>query len=382
MTYNYYAGNSATGTPLAGGAPTAAGTYTVVASYAGSTSSSDYAATTSKPVTFTIAKAAPIIVLTPPAGGTYTGSAFPATATIAGVVATGVNADTSPVQASGPWQGGAFNVAYYAGKNTAGPGSNAAPSSAGQYTVVAKFGGSSNYAAASVQSTFTIAQAAPEHGAGDVTVIVTAASKNYNGSPDSATAKVAGSNGVLGSSLDGVTPTLAYYAGTAAIGTSSTVAPTNAGTYTVQATFPGSTHYTTSVKSDPVTFSIGLATPKIAVSVTNGVYGGSQPAVSALITGVVPGPEQIPSTKLENVGLTLTYYVGKGTAGTSLGGLFPPPLAHTPWWPPSPASPAALIIRQPPAHRLPLRLAKPRQPSRSRTRAGRTTARRPQPRQR
>ena len=50
ITYTYYSGSTATGTPLSS-SPITAGTYTVVASYGGN---SNYAAATSSPVTFTI----------------------------------------------------------------------------------------------------------------------------------------------------------------------------------------------------------------------------------------------------------------------------------------------------------------------------------------
>ena len=53
----YYAGTTATGTPLSG-VPIDAGTYTVAASFAGS---ADYLASTSAPATFTISRAAPTV---------------------------------------------------------------------------------------------------------------------------------------------------------------------------------------------------------------------------------------------------------------------------------------------------------------------------------
>ena len=57
--------------------------------------------------------------------------------------------------------------------------------------------------------TFTIALAMP-------TVTVTAAGGTYDGSPFAASATMAGVGGSAGPSLEGVTPTLAYYAGTSA----------------------------------------------------------------------------------------------------------------------------------------------------------------------
>ena len=61
MTYTYYAGSSATGTPLSS-APIAPGTYTVVAGYGGN---SNYAAAQSNAVSFTIqVPASPVYVST------------------------------------------------------------------------------------------------------------------------------------------------------------------------------------------------------------------------------------------------------------------------------------------------------------------------------
>src|SRR5262249_7894569 len=65
------------------------------------------------------------------------------------------------------------------------------------------------------------------------TVQVTAAGGTYNGSPFAATATVAGLNGVPGPSLEGVAPTLTYYAGSTASGTPLAGAPVLPGTYTV-----------------------------------------------------------------------------------------------------------------------------------------------------
>ena len=55
----------ATGTPLSG-APSLAGTYTVVANFAGST---DYTSAASTPATFTISQATPTVTVSD-AGGT------------------------------------------------------------------------------------------------------------------------------------------------------------------------------------------------------------------------------------------------------------------------------------------------------------------------
>ena len=63
-------------------------------------------------------------------------------------------------------------------------------------------------------------------------------------------------------SLEGVSPTFTYYAGSTVSGSGSATAPTSAGTYTVVATFPGSAHYAVA-RSSPLTFTINKATPTL-----------------------------------------------------------------------------------------------------------------------
>jgi hypothetical protein len=77
----YYTGNAATGTPLSG-APSLAGTYTVVANFAGST---DYTTAASAPATFTISpangQATHFVVTGQPAASVTAGSLFSLTVT-------------------------------------------------------------------------------------------------------------------------------------------------------------------------------------------------------------------------------------------------------------------------------------------------------------
>jgi len=61
----------------------------------------------------------------------------------------------------------------------------------------------------------------------------------YNGSAYGATVTVQGIDGTPASSLQGVRPTLSYYAATTVTGTPLTGTPTAAGTYTVVATMLG-----------------------------------------------------------------------------------------------------------------------------------------------
>ncbi|HYT91022.1 MAG TPA: Ig-like domain repeat protein [Gemmataceae bacterium] len=143
-TLIYYAGSSASGTPLAG-APTQAGTYTVVAAFAGS---ADYTAASAS-TTFTISKVAPTLNLSDE-GGYFTGDPFAAIASLAGIV-TGV--DDTP---GNSLEGVALILTYYSGMSASGDPLEGAPSDPGTYTVRASFAGSSDYDSAYADVTFTI----------------------------------------------------------------------------------------------------------------------------------------------------------------------------------------------------------------------------------
>ncbi len=117
------------------------------------------------------------------------------------------------------------------------------------------------------------------------TVTVTAPSGAvYDGTAKSATASV---NGV--SSLDGVAPTLTYYAGSTATGSPLAGAPVNAGTYTVVASYAGSAGFT-SATSTPVTYSIAQATLTLSATAASRVYDASTNAsASVTLSGVISG---------------------------------------------------------------------------------------------
>ncbi len=109
--------------------------------------------------------------------------------------------------------------------------------------------GLGNYAITYVSGTLTVNQATP-------TLTVTDAGGTYTGHAFPATVTIAGVNGVAGASLEGVKPTLVYFAGTTATGTPLAGAPTGRGTYTVMAVFAGSADYAsvsveTTFKIDP-----------------------------------------------------------------------------------------------------------------------------------
>jgi uncharacterized repeat protein (TIGR03803 family) len=196
--------------------------------------------------TFAISGATPKLTVSDP-GGTYNGFPFPAIATVAGVVTSGPNQDNSP---AGSLEGVTPTLTYYAGSTATGTPLAGAPVHAGTYTVVASFAGSTDYAATTSQpTTFTIGKATPA-------LTVSAAGGAYNGSAFAATATVAGvvnsgpnQDNIPSPSLEGVAPTLTYYSGTGAIGTPLAGAPTLPGTYTVFASFPGSTDYVATTQS-------------------------------------------------------------------------------------------------------------------------------------
>jgi hypothetical protein len=269
IALTYYAGNT-----VLPGAPTAAGSYLVVASFAGS---ADYTAASAS-VNFTIGQATPTVSVSD-AGGTYTGSSFPASATVAGV--NGVPASSL--------EGVGLTLAYFVG-NTLLPG---APSSAGKYTVVASFAGSADYTAASASTSFTIGVATP-------TVSVSDVGGTYNGQAFAATATVTGLDDIPASSLEGVSPTVVYYAGNIAL----PGAPSGAGAYTVVATFAGSADY--AAASASTTFAISVATPTVNVSDAGGTFNGSAFGATATVTGV----NGVPASSLEGVSPTLVYYAG------------------------------------------------------------------------
>ena len=110
--------------------------------------------------------------------------------------------------------------------------------------------------------------------------------------PSCASLTVTGVGGPAGSSLEGVAPTLVYYAGTTAAGTPLSGAPIDAGTYTVVARFPGSADYSPG-QSAPVTFTIGRASPSIALLSSGGsaVYG--QPVTFFTTVGTIGLPNSL-----------------------------------------------------------------------------------------
>ena len=174
------------------------------------------------------------------------------------------------------------------------PATSANVSSADIFNNPNTYNVSASYAATSLQLTFTAAT--PLVTVGD-------AGGTFTGSTFPATALVAGA-----SSLEGVAPTLAYYAGSAATGAPLPDAPSVAGTYTVVASFAGSADYTSATSSN-VTFTITQATPMFTLSDAGGPYTGSAFPATVFING---------NDNLEGVAPTLTYYAGSAATGSPL----------------------------------------------------------------
>src|SRR5262249_24874153 len=79
-------------------------------------------------------------------GGTFDLNGFAATTEVVG-------ADGQP---HANLEGVSPTMTFYAGSDVSGPGTSTVPTVAGTYTVVSNFPGSTNYASASLQTTFTI----------------------------------------------------------------------------------------------------------------------------------------------------------------------------------------------------------------------------------
>lgn len=144
-------------------------------------------------------------------------------------------------------------------------------------------------------------------------------SGGYSGSAFTATATVAGvtsGDSTPAASLQNVTPTLTYYAGSTATGTPLAGAPMLPGTYTVKATFAGSTDYlggsaTTTFVIGPLSVSsitLAAASPTIATSLDYAVQ------FSAPVTGLAASNFQLLANGL--TGATITNVTGSGKSWT------------------------------------------------------------------
>jgi uncharacterized repeat protein (TIGR03803 family) len=184
--------------------------------------------------------------------------------------------------------------------DTATPGVSGSP-----YPVSFYYPGDASYADMAGSSTLTVTKAKP-------TVSVSDANGTFNGQPFSATATVTGVTNTPSGNLDSVAPTLDYLRHNSDGSTTDLgpIAPSAAGTYTVTASFPGSTNYTAAT-SPPSTFTISRATPTLSVNPQ------TFPATPA-VAGVVKGKDDTAGPCLEGVNATATNWATAG--GTSLAG--------------------------------------------------------------
>jgi len=287
-TFAYYLASDTTFSSPLGGAPTNVGSYVVVASFA---ASGNYGAASAQK-TFAITPATPIVSVTDN-GGAYTGSPFSATGSVAGV-------GNAPL--------GTPTFAYYlASDTTFSSPLSGAPTNVGSYVVVASFAASGNYGAASTQKGFAITVATP-------TISVTDAGGVSTGSafPATALVKGVGPGATFGPSLEGVFPTLTYYAGLTATGTPLAGAPVNPGSYTVVANFAGSADY--AAASNSTTFTITSATTttaKVILSNLNQTYNGA--AKSVTVTTTPSGLATIVTYSQNNVAVAAPTNAGSYT---------------------------------------------------------------------
>ncbi len=250
-------------------APTSAGTYSVTATFAGD---ANYNSVTSAPATITINKATPTVSAT---GNTCAFSGAPCAGSGS---ATGVLAGPdvlTPVTLS------------YSG---AGYGPTATPpTSGGTYSLTATFAGDANYnSVTSAPATITIGKVTP-------TVSATGNTCTYSGAP------CAGSGSATGilAGPDVLTPVTLSYTGSG-YGPTAT-APTNAGTYSVTATFAGDANYNSGTAA-PATITINKAASTVSVTGNTCTYSGSGCAGSGSATGVLAGPDALTPVTLSYSG--------------------------------------------------------------------------------
>ncbi|MFI5460158.1 MAG: beta strand repeat-containing protein, partial [Isosphaerales bacterium] len=228
--------------------------------------------------TLMITGATPLVTESAP-GGTYTGAPIAATVTV-----TGVGGTATPVL-----EGVTPTLAYYAGTGTSGTDlGSAAPSAAGAYTVVARFPGSADYAAAhSEPATFVIAPVA-------ATIILTSPSSSpVYGQAVTFVATVTSAGGAPGGTVtfaDGNTPLATVPldgSGQAAV----TISTMSLGSHAITATYNGGTDFR-GVKSGTAAESVSRSATAI-VLVPHAVLRGKKALkgveLTAEIEPVAPG---------------------------------------------------------------------------------------------
>jgi hypothetical protein len=292
-------------------ANSAAGSYTVAASTAGA----------AIPARFSLSNLGKLIGLsfsglsnpstTYGASATFTGTLSSGTQTPAGQsvqVTVGSLSQSATIGSSGTFSATLSNV------NLEVAGS--------PYLVTFSYTSDGTFASATATVTLTVAKASP-------ILSVSDSGGTFNGSTFPAVVTIAGVvpglDNTPGSELEGIGPTVAYYAGTYTnvsqlIGaTPLPAAPSGAGSYTVVARFPGSADYV------PVqalaNFTVAQATPMVTVNDAGGTYNGTAYTAAAGVTGVSGAS----GSTLESIGLTISYYAGTYTTAGQLARLTPLP---------------------------------------------------------
>ena len=114
----------------------------------------------------------------------------------------------------------------------------------------------------------------------------------HTGDPFPASVSITGSGNDISPalSLGGVSPTLNYYQGSGTAGASPPATPpTSTGTYTVVASFAGSSNYL-AVESNPVSFTISIGAPKLGLTSTSSsaLYGQPITFTATVTAGDAP----------------------------------------------------------------------------------------------
>jgi hypothetical protein len=88
--------------------------------------------------------------------------------------------------------------------------------------------------------------------------------------------------------------------------------------YSIIYSFAGDANFR-STNDNSTTVTVNKATPVLTVSAPGGAFTGAPlPAAVTIVSGI-PGIDDTPAPRLENVTPTLTYFEGAGTSGTSRG---------------------------------------------------------------
>jgi len=170
------------------------------------------------------------------------------------------------------------------------------PSDAGQYTVRASFAGNPNYNGSHDDKTVNVAKA-------DSTTSVSWSDWTFDTTAHLASATVKGVGGALIGTPD---PTFAYYSGPTATGTALTSPPSDAGQYTVRASFAGNPNYNGS--HDDKTVNVAKADSTTSVSWSDWTFDTTAHLASATVKGVGGALIGTPDP-------TFAYYSGRRLRG-------------------------------------------------------------------